>query len=74
MTAEEYRKFLKDLEHDVLNEYPIIGLANAKSIVSRANMEKHSYSEYEVEQYAYALAELVESCIKKYMESQNERR
>lgn len=74
MTAEEYRKFLKDLEHDVLNEYPIIGLANAKSIVSRANMEKHSYSEYEVEQYAYVLAELVESCIKEYMESQNERR
>lgn len=67
MTSEEYRKFLKDLEHDIFISCPIIGLTNAKSIVSKADMEKHSYSEYEVEQYAYELADFVESCIKEYI-------
>ena len=68
MTSEEYSKFLKDLEHDVFNRCPIIGLTNAKSVVSKANMEKHSYSEYEVEQYAYELADFVEECIKEYID------
>lgn len=67
MDFEEYKKFLKDLEHDVFNAHPIIGLTNAKSIVSKADMEKHSYSEYEVEQYAYELADFVEDCIKEYI-------
>lgn len=67
MTSEEYRKFLKGLEHDVFVRCPIIGLSNAKAVVSKANMEKHSYSEYEVEQYAYELADFVEDCIKKYI-------
>lgn len=69
MTSEEYRKFLKDLEHDVFHRYPIIGFTNAKAVVSKANMEKHSYSEYEVEQYAYELADFVENCIKEYAEN-----
>lgn len=67
MTNEEYRKFLKDLEYDVCNRCPIIGITNAKSVVSKADMEKHSYSEYEVEQYAYDLADFVENCIKEYI-------
>ena len=45
MTNEEYSKFLKHLEHDVFNSCPIIGLANAKAVVSKAVMEKHSYGE-----------------------------
>ena len=67
MTSAEYNKFLKDLEHDIFNSCPIIGLANAKAVVSKADMEKHSYSEYEVEQYAYKLADFVERCIKEYI-------
>lgn len=67
MTKEEYRKFLKDLEHDVFNRCPIIGDANAKAVVDKAYMEKHSYSEYEVELYAYELADFVEKCIKEYI-------
>ena len=69
MTMEEYRKFLRDLEHDVLSKYPLIGATNAKSVVSKADMEKHCYSEYEVEQYAYELAYFVEGCIKAYIDS-----
>ena len=69
MTREEYRKFLIDLEHDVLSKYPLIGATNAKSVVSKADMEKHCYSEYEVEQYAYELADFVEGCIKAYIDS-----
>jgi len=69
MTSEEYSKFLKDLERDIFSNYPIIGAANAKSIVSKADMEKHSYSEYEVEQYVYDLAGFVEGCIKEYAEN-----
>lgn len=68
MTSEEYKKFLRDLEHDIFNRCPIIGLTNAKSVVSKADMEKHSYSEYEVEQYAYDLADFVENCIKEYID------
>lgn len=67
MTKEEYKKFLKDLEHDIFNRCPIIGDTNAKAVVDRAYMEKHSYNEYEVEQYAYELADFVESCIKEYI-------
>lgn len=67
MTNEEYRKFLNDLEHDIFRVYPTIGITNAKSIVSKADMEKHSYSEYEVEQYAYDLADFVENCIKEIL-------
>lgn len=67
MTSEEYRKFLKDLEHDVSIRCPIIGLNNSKAIVQKADIEKHSYSEYEVEQYAYELADFVERCIKEYI-------
>lgn len=67
MKSEEYRKFLKDLEYDVFHRCPIIGLTNAKAVVSKADMEKHSYSEYEVEQYAYDLADFVEGCIKEYV-------
>lgn len=67
MTNEEYSNFLRDLEHDIFSEYPIIGATNAKSVVSKADMEKHSYSEYEVEQYAYELADFVEDCIKNYI-------
>ena len=67
MTSEEYSNFLRDLEHDILSEYPIIGVTNAKSVVSKADMEKHSYSEQEVEQYAYELADFVEGCIKDYI-------
>ena len=67
MTNEEYRKFLRDLEHDINVQYPIIGLVNAKAVVSKADMEKHSYSEDEVKQYAYDLADLVEDCIKEYI-------
>lgn len=66
MTCEEYKKFLRDLEQDIFDRSPIIGFTNAKSIVSKADMEKHSYSEYEVEQYAYELADFVENCIKEY--------
>lgn len=68
MTSEEYKKFLRDLEHDVFHRCPIIGLINAKSVVAKADMEKHSYSEYEVEQYAYELADFVENCIKEYID------
>lgn len=64
MTHEEYKKFLRDLEQDIFDRFPIIGPANAKSVVSKADIEKHSYSEYEVEQYAYELAYFVENCIK----------
>lgn len=67
MTSEEYRKFLKDLEYDIFNRCPIIGATNAKAVVSKADMGKHSYSEYEVEQYAYELADFVENCIKEYI-------
>ena len=67
MTNEEYRKFLRDLEHDINVQYPIIGLVNAKAVVSKADMEKHSYSKDEVEQYAYELADFVEDCIKEYI-------
>ena len=67
MTSEEYRKFLKDLEHDVFVRCPIIGLTNVRSVVSKADIEKHSYSEYEVEQYAYELADFVDDCIKEYI-------
>ena len=63
-SAQDYRQFLKDLEHNIFNEYPIIGLANAKLIVTKADFEKHSYSEYEVEMYAYDLAGFVADCIK----------
>lgn len=66
MTHEEYKKFLRDLEQDIFDKHRIIGLANTKSVVSKADMEKHSYSEYEVEQYAYELADFVENCIKEY--------
>lgn len=69
MTKEEYRNFLRDLEHKIFSEYPIIGATNAKSVVSKANMEKHSYSEYEVEQCAYELADFVSDCIKAYIDS-----
>ena len=69
MTREEYRKFLIDLEHEVLSKYPLIGATNAKSVVSKADMEKHCYSEYEVEQYAYELAYFVEGCVKAYIDS-----
>lgn len=69
MTSEDYRKFLRDLEQDIFNSYPIIGTTNAKAVVSKADMEKHSYSEYEVEQYAYELADFVENCIKEYAEN-----
>lgn len=69
MTSKEYSNFLIDLEHDILSEYPIIGATNAKSVVSKADMEKHSYSSYEVEQYAYELAGFVANCIKKYEEN-----
>ena len=48
-----------------LNNVPVEP-TNAKSVVSRADMGKHSYSEYEVEQYAYELAGFVEDCIKNY--------
>ena len=68
MTREEYRKFLRDLEHKIFSEYPIIGATNAKSVVSKADMEKHCYSEYEVEQYAYELADFVDDCIKAYID------
>ena len=67
MDFEEYKKFLKDLEYDISINYPIIGLNNAKAVVQKADMEKHSYSEYEVEQYAYELADFVERCIKEYI-------
>ena len=67
MTNEEYRKFLRDLEYDIFNRCPIIGITNAKEVVNRAYMEKHSYSEYEVELYAYELADFVENCIKEYI-------
>lgn len=67
MKSEEYRKFLIDLEHDIFNRCPIIGTTNAKAVVNKADMEKHSYSEYEVEQYAYELADFVENCIKEYI-------
>ena len=63
-SEQDYRQFLKDLEHNIFNEYPIIGLANAKLIVTKADFEKHSYSEYEVEMYAYDLAGFVADCIK----------
>ena len=53
MTSEEYRKFLRGLEYDINKRYPFIGATNAKSVVSKADMEKHSYSEYEVELYTY---------------------
>lgn len=43
MTREEYKKFLKDLEYDVFHRCPIIGLTNAKSVVAKADMEKHCY-------------------------------
>lgn len=69
MTKEEYIKFLRDLEHDIFSKYPIIGVTNAKSVVSKSDMEKHSYSEYEVEQYAYELADFVSDCIKAYIDS-----
>ena len=69
MTREEYRKFLTDLEHEVLSKYPVIGSTNAKSVVSKADMEKHCYSEYEVEQYAYELADFVADCLKAYIDS-----
>lgn len=69
MTSEEYKNFLKDLEQDILNSYPIIGTANARAVISRADMEKHSYSEYKVEQYAYDLAGFVEHCIKGYIDN-----
>ena len=69
MTKEEYRNFLRDLEHDVLSKYPRMGATNAKSVVSKADMEKHCYSEYEVEQYAYELAYFGEGCIKAYIDS-----
>ncbi len=69
MTREEYKKFLRDLEHDIFNSCPIIRTANAKAVVSKADMEKHSYSEYEVEQYAYELADFVERCIKEYIDN-----
>ena len=63
-SEQDYRQFLKDLECNIFNEYPIIGLANAKLIVTKADFEKHSYSEYEVEMYAYDLAGFVADCIK----------
>lgn len=66
MTHEEYKKFLIDLEQDISDRCPIIGVTNAKSVVSKADIEKHCYNEYEVEQYAYELADFVESCIKEY--------
>lgn len=69
MIKEEYRNFLRDLEHKIFSEYPIIGATNAKSVVSKADMEKHSYSEYEVEQCAYELADFVSDCIKAYVDS-----
>lgn len=69
MTSKEYSNFLRDLEHDIFSEYPIIGATNAKSVVSKADMEKHSYSEQEVEQYAYELAGFVADCIKAYIDS-----
>ena len=61
---QDYKQFLKDLECNIFNEYPIIGLANAKLIVTKADFEKHSYSEYEVEMYAYDLAGFIADCIK----------
>lgn len=67
MTSEEYRKFLKDLEYEIFRMYPTIGIINAKAVVHKADMEKHSYSEYEVELYAYDLAGFVESCINDYI-------
>ena len=63
-SEQDYRQFLKDLECNIFNEYPIIGLYNAKLIVTKADFEKHSYSEYEVEMYAYDLAGFVADCIK----------
>ena len=38
-SEQDYRQFLKDLEHNIFNEYPIIGLANAKLIVTKADFE-----------------------------------
>lgn len=69
MNSEEYKNFLTGLEEEVFNRCPIIGISNAKRIVSKADIEKHSYSEYEVEQYAYDLADFVENCIKEYAEN-----
>ena len=42
----------------------LLDIANAKLIVTKADFEKHSYSEYEVEMYAYDLAGFVADCIK----------
>ena len=36
-SEQDYRQFLKDLEHNIFNEYPIIVLANAKLIVTKAD-------------------------------------
>lgn len=69
MTSQEYRNFLRDLEHDIFSEYPIIGATNAESVVGKADMEKHCYSEQEVKQYAYELADFVADCIKAYIDS-----
>jgi hypothetical protein len=63
MTSEEYRTVLRNLIDDLATDYKF-GTAVAEKIVSKADMEKHSYSEYEVEQYAYELADLVSVCIK----------
>lgn len=63
-SEQDYSQFIKDLECGVFNEYPIIGQVNAKLIVTKAYFEKHSYSRYEVEMYAYDLAGFVADCIK----------
>lgn len=62
MTSSEYLTVLNELEAELCNEYKF-NRSIANKIVSKADMEKHSYSEYEVEQYAYELADFVADCL-----------
>ncbi len=63
MTSSEYITALSELETELCSEYKF-NMLISKKIVSKADIEKHSYSEYEVEQYAYELADFVADCLK----------
>ena len=59
MTFSEYLTALNDLEIKLCNDYKF-DRSIAKKIASKAYIE----NEYEAEQYAYELADLVADCIK----------
>ncbi len=69
MDVKEYNKALKDLAYNLLDMYPTLNHDITRKIVAYADEEDHSYGIETVEQTARDVADLVEECIKTYINS-----